>query len=121
MPSPTCIDRCLPNTPNGCDCFGCCGVQAPGGSVHVLVRDSCSLAVIGDPERCPRCQPSTDCVNPCGRCELCPGKTVSSLPLDCSGTSGLDYTCDSGIACGPALPCPMAAYCLQGCCLPNVI
>jgi hypothetical protein len=30
--------------------------------------------------------PAAECVNECGRCELCLGKTVADLPADCSTT-----------------------------------
>jgi len=122
-PSTECVANCRPSTPNGCDCFGCCEVRTAEGVVNILLRDTCSLADIGDTAKCPRCNPATDCRNECGRCELCAGKTASDLPSDCSGSGagGLDYTCDDGAACSLSQPCPSTHYCIQGCCVPIVI
>lgn len=79
-----CIDYCARLTPNGCDCFGCCTVQAPdGSSVDIFTTSTCSLDTLGDEDACPRCQKSVGCDNPCGECELCPGKTVADLPESC--------------------------------------
>lgn len=116
-----CISTCAARTPNGCDCFGCCEVQTPQGKVNVLLRDTCSLASIEDDTACPRCTPATDCRNDCGRCELCPGKTLMDLPEDCTGSDGLGYTCDNAAVCGTNVPCGEFAYCVQGCCTPLVI
>jgi hypothetical protein len=135
-----CIKFCAPLTPNGCDCFGCCTVQMPGGdTVDILTATSCSLDQVDDEDACPRCVKSDDCGNTCGHCELCPGKTVADLPEDCgptgaggagTGTGGTNtgtggtgggpsYTCDGGEqVCGPGLPtCALTTYCSQGCCL----
>ena len=58
-----CRDNCQPRTPKGCDCFGCCAIELPGGgAANVLLTDSCSLEKIGDAEACPVCTPSTECV-----------------------------------------------------------
>ena len=79
-----CIDYCARLTPNGCDCFGCCTVQATdGSSVDIFTTATCSLDKLGDEDACPRCQKSIGCDNPCGECELCPGKTVADLPESC--------------------------------------
>ncbi|HYP88299.1 MAG TPA: hypothetical protein VEQ59_09095, partial [Polyangiaceae bacterium] len=44
-----CIEFCAPLVPNGCDCFGCCTVQAPGGdTVDVETSASCSVDRLGD-------------------------------------------------------------------------
>ncbi|HTQ03799.1 MAG TPA: hypothetical protein VMI54_08070 [Polyangiaceae bacterium] len=90
-----CIDNCAPAVPNGCDCFGCCSVElADGSSVDIFEASTCSLANIDDTTACPRCSKSTLCQNPCGECELCPGKTVDDLPASCTppatGTGGSD-------------------------------
>ncbi len=120
-PSMQCTDTCLPHTPNGCDCFGCCDVQTPQGKVSVLLRDTCSIDLIQDRAACPRCIQALDCKNECGRCELCPGQTLTDLPLDCKGSDGLGYTCDSGQVCGASVPCGITSYCVQGCCTPILI
>ena len=135
-----CVKFCAPLTPNGCDCFGCCTVQPPTGDpVDVIEAKTCSLDKIGDVNACPRCVKNTACGNTCGRCELCPGKTVADLPADCgstggggtgSGTGGTGgtgtgtaggptYTCDGGEqVCGTGLPsCGLDSYCSLGCCI----
>jgi hypothetical protein len=136
-----CIKFCAPLTPNGCDCFGCCTVQdADGDSVDILTASTCSIDKVGDEEACPPCVKTDTCGNTCGRCELCPGKTIADLPDDCgptgaggasSGTGGStstggtstgggpSYTCDGGEqVCGPGLPgCALGSYCSLGCCL----
>ncbi len=122
IPSGGCINTCLPHTPNGCDCFGCCEVTTPNGKVSVLLRDTCSLEVINDPNACPRCVAAPDCKNECGRCELCTGKTLADLPADCKGSDGLGYTCDNAAVCGTNVPCGGGStYCVQGCCTPILI
>jgi hypothetical protein len=129
-----CIEFCAPFTPNGCDCFGCCTVAIPGGSVDIMAAGSCSVDQVDDVDACPRCVKSDACGNTCGRCELCPGKTEADLPEDCaptgaggapSGTGGANtgggpsYSCDGGEqVCGPGLPgCALTTYCSQGCCI----
>lgn len=80
-----CVKFCAPLAQNGCDCFGCCTVQAADGStVDILEAASCSLASLDDEKACPRCTKSTQCGNECGECELCPGKTVEDLPSSCN-------------------------------------
>jgi hypothetical protein len=78
-----CVDFCQPFTPNGCDCFGCCEVFTGDESVFVQIGSSCSLDQIDDETACPRCIQTTECVNTCGECELCAGKTVDDLPDSC--------------------------------------
>jgi len=127
-----CVDYCKARTPNGCDCFGCCGVRtATGETVNVVLVATCSVDDVADETKCPRCVPTTnDCINECGRCELCPGKTVADLPIDCYATppdaavpdSGTPVyppqSCDDGlVACDVTHPCPANFYCQQGCCL----
>ncbi len=129
-----CIEFCAPRTPNGCDCFGCCTVQVDANtSVDILTGTSCSLDSAQDAKACPPCVKSAECGNTCGRCELCPGKTIADLPADCgpdtgaggapSGAGGAPggpgYTCDGGEqVCGPDLPgCQMGSYCSLGCCI----
>ena len=124
-----CIEFCAPRTPNGCDCFGCCTVTLNGGETRdILTGSDCSLDQAEDASACPPCVKSDSCGNTCGRCELCPGKTIEDLPADCApdeGTGGAGsgddpgYTCDDGEqVCGPGLPgCPLGRYCSLGCCL----
>ncbi|MBW2736774.1 MAG: hypothetical protein JRH20_30675, partial [Deltaproteobacteria bacterium] len=89
-----CTDFCLPYTPNGCDCFGCCtfpgleGQGDDGADVYVWIGNmddsnvsTCTLADVTDPVKCPPCTPVGNCLNPCGRCEVCVGKPT--VPDDC--------------------------------------
>ena len=127
-----CLDYCLPLTPNGCDCFGCCELPAGGGSYVWLGSEGmtgdpithCDLANVSNPELCHPCTPVTDCMNGCGHCEICIGKPT--LPPDCfpdAGTGGAGGSpgsqCDPGIQpCGmPGQePCATDFYCITGCC-----
>ena len=107
-----CVNKCAKLAPNGCDCFGCCNIQLPGGgSRDVRLSATCSIADIDDPAKCPPCTMVADCQNPCDRCELCIGKT--SIPADCTG----GQTCSVGQACNDTTPCPTGTYCLTGCCI----
>ncbi|MCC7539932.1 MAG: hypothetical protein IT379_27170 [Deltaproteobacteria bacterium] len=79
-----CLDNCRGRVPNGCDCFGCCTITLPDRTtIDVLIGGGCELETATDPMACPRCVPSTDCVNTCGMCELCPGRTEADLPAEC--------------------------------------
>ncbi|MFT3927648.1 MAG: hypothetical protein QM778_34275 [Myxococcales bacterium] len=129
-----CKNFCKAYTPNGCDCFGCCGVKLPDGSTkNILIGGGCDIEG-STTTGCTECVPNDSCVNTCGRCELCPGKTVADLPADCTppppasqpdagtppvgspdgGTTNPpppppppppSYTCDNGEAlCGTGLP-----------------
>jgi len=119
-----CKQLCLGRTPNGCDCFGCCAVQKSDGSqVTVRLTSTCSMQDLDDPAKCQPCTQVPDCTNPCGRCELCIGKT--SIPADCSGDGGAtaDATtggqeCSNGAAvCNATTPCASGTYCVTGCCI----
>lgn len=126
--SQTCLDVCLPLTPNGCDCFGCC--ELPAGSGKFVWSGSegldgntvCTLADINDPTKCHPCDPVPSCFNDCGDCELCVGKPT--LGPECLGEGGGGGgpvpECGPGItACGTAdlPPCPSGYYCITGCCI----
>lgn len=130
-----CIDFCRPATPNGCDCFGCCEIQLPGGGTRdVRLGGACSIEMIDDENACPACVPSTQCMNECGRCELCPGRTMADLPVDCfvlpdAGTAHGGAPFDAGVPVGPrcdngeqpcdvSRACPDGFACTLGCCLP---
>ena len=136
--SQTCRDNCLPRTPNGCDCFGCCAVQLPGGGeTHITLSASCSLEKIGDAEACPVCTPSDACANECGECELCPGKTAADLPASCAQSPlpppvdpaepapeptpepdpAVTPACDGATPCAGPDDCDMGEFCSLGCCL----
>ena len=114
-----CGDACLPSTPNGCDCFGCCEASLPEGTIHVLLAGTCSLRDVSDPTKCPRCTPSPDCQNPCGPCELCGTRKRRDLPRECRGRPSDEplNTCDEGQrVCDEQTPCPETYYCQLGCC-----
>ncbi|MBN2715675.1 MAG: hypothetical protein JXX14_07450 [Deltaproteobacteria bacterium] len=92
--SDLCTQVCMPFTPNGCDCFGCCtfpeltGKGADGEDAYVWIgaKDSanagmCTFDDILAESKCPRCTPVNNCLNECGHCEICIGKP--ELPEDC--------------------------------------
>jgi hypothetical protein len=124
--SATCLGFCLPITPNGCDCFGCCTFPAlagmgPGGTdgfVWIQHLDAsgdgtCTLAAVTDPAACPPCTPVPDCINPCEACELCVGRPT--LPPGCIPGD----RCEPGVEpCGQPgdADCPADFYCITGCC-----
>ena len=123
--SDACRAACLPVTPNGCDCFGCCEIRREDGSrVDVALTKDCSLAVLDDTQKCPRCVPTPSCKNECGQCELCPGQTEANLPEVCQGATsdaGVPHACDDGSQpCDKGTPCSELFYCQQGCCLPRL-
>jgi len=117
-----CLDSCIPNTPNGCDCFGCCEVTIDDETqtIYLGTQDAggegtCTLDVVDDPKLCHPCTQVEGCFNPCGECELCLG--VLELPDDCD-----EQECPPGIQqCGLAgqEPCPDTFSCITGCCFPN--
>ncbi len=134
----TCLPLCGPLTPNGCDCFGCCTLDEGASYVYLGSEEqnngTCTFADATNPELCKPCTPNEDCLNTCGRCELCLGKT--EIPADCfpgtggsggmgggggsGGTGGSSDRCSSGVqACGlPGdPPCPAGGFCLTGCCI----
>src|SRR5690606_21808212 len=105
-PSGTCVDTCLQRTPNGCDCFGCCQIEDGIQSDSIRLAATCSMKDLADPIKCPRCTLNLEydpavsagpCFNPCGRCELCAGKTT--VPDDC-GDDELAYICEDASVCG---------------------
>jgi hypothetical protein len=64
--SQACLDNCLPLTPVGCDCFGCC--ELPRGSKHYVWLNStingvgsCDAKSLDDPTRCRPCTPVLAC------------------------------------------------------------
>jgi len=121
--SDMCRTYCLARTPSGCDCFGCCNVPtADGGSVSILIGGTCDLENIADETACPRCVQTPDCMNECGTCELCVGRTVADLPPECTPDAGTPmYTCDTGTVCMTDAECPMDYFCQLGCCAPFII
>ena len=130
---PLCDDVCGPLVPNGCDCFGCCELPAGSGTFVYLggVDEAsgtriCSPETVGDPTICRPCTPYGPCLNDCGRCELCLGRT--ELPAECLPSDGgapadggtPPPRCEPGVqACGLPSdpPCADGLYCLTGCCI----
>ena len=83
-----CKTFCQAYTPNGCDCFGCCGVHLENGSVvNVALGAGCNIDG-NNVQGCQTCVPNDSCRNECGKCELCPGKTLADLPADCFANPG---------------------------------
>ena len=114
-----CRDSCLPLTPNGCDCFGCCELPAGSGSFtwlgSGLDRGDCELSTSADPALCRPCTPVETCQNPCEECELCVGKP--ELPATCAAgpvCQGSGRSCDPRSFAG----CAPLEYCITGCCVP---
>ena len=114
-----CLDFCVPRTPNGCDCFGCCSVLGDDGvSRDVIISVQCDAEHI---EECQTCTKTDQCGNTCGECELCPGKTPDDLPDSCmpstpdAGTP--TYGCEDGLTqCRTSADCGPGLYCGFGCC-----
>ena len=129
--STMCADICLPFTPNGCDCFGCCtfpeltGLGEDGEDAYVWIgsKDAdntgiCTFEDILDTEKCPRCTPVGNCLNTCDVCEICIGKPLP--PPECF----TDDQCPPGVEpCNilDADPCGPSAYCISGCCQTNIL
>jgi hypothetical protein len=113
--SATCLSRCLPIVPNGCDCFGCCAVTRSGNTFSVQLGTGCTYRDLADPTKCGRCTIQTSCFNPCDTCELCLDRI--DLPASCPSVS-----CPAGVMpCGsdghsPSV-CPAGTRCLTGCCV----
>jgi hypothetical protein len=115
-----CLDTCLPLTPNGCDCFGCCELPAASNNFVWIGSTAenlgtCDAEHVTDPAACHPCTPVRSCFNPCDACEVCVGRTSPST--DCSSPSS--DRCPAGnAACGqPGEPqCEVDFYCITGCC-----
>jgi hypothetical protein len=110
--SAACLDHCLPATPNGCDCFGCCEVKS--ADVRIQLVATCRMDKIHDAEACPTCQINESCYNPCNVCDICPGQDFEDLPLTCNNA----VSCSNAKSCERSSECAPSQYCGQGCCLP---
>jgi len=116
--SQLCLDYCMPLTPNGCDCFGCCTFpELAGDHIWIGAMDdhnvgTCTFADILEPTKCPPCTPVADCYNGCGHCEICLGKP--ELPPEC----GCQVCPPAVQLCGPpcGTTCPVGYFCNTGCC-----
>jgi hypothetical protein len=116
-----CEAGCLPLTPNGCDCFGCCELPAQSGNYIWLGSENqqnhCELESSADPTKCRPCTPVPSCQNDCKECELCVGKPT--LPASCG--SAARPACAEGVQpCDPSDSgsCGALHYCITGCCVP---
>jgi hypothetical protein len=114
-----CRDNCQPRTPKGCDCFGCCAIDLPGGSsVNVLLQSSCSLEKIGDEQACPACTPSTECAAPPADPDPDPSEPNPSEPNPPTPDAGSPTgTCGSRTECNEGGGCALGEFCSLGCCL----
>ncbi|HWA72700.1 MAG TPA: hypothetical protein VG937_10205 [Polyangiaceae bacterium] len=114
----SCLDYCLPLTPNGCDCFGCCELPARSGNTVWIGSTAgglgtCSQATLSDPNACRPCTQVRSCLNTCATCEVCAGETA--IPAACNGAQP---SCPSGQpSCGPNASCPAGKFCITGCCV----
>ncbi|HEU4578031.1 MAG TPA: hypothetical protein VFS67_07240 [Polyangiaceae bacterium] len=115
-----CEGGCLPLTPNGCDCFGCCELPAQSGNFIWLGSENqqhhCELESSADPTQCRPCTPVPSCQNDCKECELCVGKPT--LPASC-GSAARPACADGVQSCDPSDPgaCGALHYCITGCCV----
>jgi hypothetical protein len=55
---------------------------ANGSNVNVAIGNGCNIDG-NDVSGCTACVPNDSCRNECGKCELCPGKTLADLPSEC--------------------------------------
>ncbi len=123
MQSDQCLAFCIPMTPNGCDCFGCCTApDLDGGAIWIGAMDdanvgTCTFESLEDPSKCPPCTQVEECLNECGECELCFGMT--ELPPWCTP----EERCPENVQpCGldGDEPCPDGYFCITGCCQPII-
>jgi hypothetical protein len=130
--SELCAEICMPFTPNGCDCFGCCtfpeldeaGPDGGPGYVYIGAVDednvsTCTFADVEDEEACPPCTPVGNCLNECGPCEVCIGRPLP--PPECfDNDAGVpEEQCEPGVQpCGleGQEECEPGYYCISGCC-----
>ena len=117
-----CLGSCLPITPNGCDCFGCCELPADSGRFVFIGAarqnaGTCDAAHVDDPAACPPCTQVPSCRNECDPCEVCVGR---GAPLPGCRTPGLSRCPARQTACGlPGEPaCAANEYCVTCCCAP---
>ncbi len=118
-----CVTNCMPITPPGCDCFGCCTICDDLGCVDILTNPAtaplCDASVIHDQSKCPSCNKFTQCSGgECGssECILCPGQTEEDLPPECTG-----HECPGGISsCDDNTDCLSDEFCSAGCCIIDV-
>jgi len=115
-----CLDACLPITPNGCDCFGCCELPADSGKFVWIGSaaqnvGTCDAAHVDDPAACRPCTPVHSCFNACDPCEVCVGRSTPAA--DCP-SNGPPRCPASSAPCGQPgeADCDLGDYCITGCC-----
>ena len=120
-----CEANCLPLTPNGCDCFGCCELPSGSGNFIWLGSENldlahCELQTSEDEALCKPCTPAPHCKNECEECELCVGKPTLPSVCGLSGGSVVPLCQNGRAACDPENPttCTGLEYCITGCCVP---
>lgn len=117
--SATCREACVPLTPNGCDCFGCCQLPARTGRFVWLGSQeagmgTCDATRADDPSACRPCTPVPSCFNECEACEVCVGGAAERDP-SCPGS---EPACEGTLGpCSANASCPSGAYCITGCCV----
>jgi hypothetical protein len=107
---PECLEFCVPLIPNGCDCFGCCEIDA-----QFVYLDGAACA-LDNLDGCQSCTFFENCGNPCEPeiCELCFGQTEEDLPPECD-----EPECGENLMpCFDSTECPEGTYCQTGCCVP---
>jgi hypothetical protein len=119
-----CLSDCLPSTPVGCDCYGCCTVCNPetDDCADILLQgapDECDPGDIGTAtmSECLSCVKVEDCNG--GECDgspddciLCPGQSGDDLPDTCEANE-----CPEGqTVCQTSDDCDGLDYCSNGCC-----
>ena len=119
--SAACRNYCMPLTPNGCDCFGCCllgGKYVWLGSTENNVG-SCSRDTVSDPAACHPCTPVASCLNGCADCEICVGRELPAASCN-PPDAGFSGQCPTDVQpCGlkGQEPCPSGKFCITGCCI----
>ncbi|MCY1059232.1 hypothetical protein [Nannocystis sp. SCPEA4] len=112
---PECLAVCTDLVPNGCDCFGCCHVQTPEGTIDIFLGSTPECA-LDNLAACGTCTFQESCNNICEpeKCELCFGE--DELPDGCEepGCAEDDTPCvvdKDGVS-----NCPEGFFCSTGCC-----
>jgi hypothetical protein len=88
-----CKQVCLPLTPNGCDCFGCCQITKGTLTRIVKLSTNCTYANLADTTKCASCTQVADCLNTCGKCDYCMGKKPDP---SCYPDTGVPWPKDTG-------------------------
>ncbi|HEY6557975.1 MAG TPA: hypothetical protein VI072_11910 [Polyangiaceae bacterium] len=116
----SCLDRCMPFVPQGCDCFGCCTVSTGSGPVDIQLSKSCTGAKLGNPKACARCEKSTTCHPPAVDAgSPPPAVDAGSPPPPPPPDSGAPppNPCGDAEECMTAESCNAGYQCTAGCCV----